>query len=64
MSSTPADLQNFLENDRLQARKTFLQTFWRFFKSRDVLLLFTAFDKEKELVLQQLEWLDSFLPMR
>ncbi|VTR39857.1 DNA polymerase III subunit delta' [Actinobacillus pleuropneumoniae] len=56
----PLICKTFLENDRLQARKTFLQTFWRFFKSRDVLLLFTAFDKEKELVLQQLEWLDSF----
>lgn len=50
----------FLETNRLQARKTFLQTFWRFFKSRDVWLLLSAFEKEKEGALQQLEWLDSF----
>lgn len=50
----------FLENGRLQARKTFMQTFWRFFKSRDVWLLLSAFEKEKEGALQQLEWLDSF----
>ncbi|WP_150538594.1 DNA polymerase III subunit delta' [Actinobacillus vicugnae] len=56
----PLTCKIFLENDRLQARKTFLQTFWRFFKSRDVYLLFSAFDTEKEYVLQQLEWLDSF----
>lgn len=41
-------------------RKTFLQTFWRFYKNRDVVLLFQAFDKEKGNVLQQLEWLESF----
>lgn len=50
----------FLESDRLQARKTFLQTFWRFYKSRDVWLLLSAFDKEKDAALEQLEWLDSF----
>lgn len=49
-----------LESDRLQARKTFLQTFWRFYKSRDVWLLLSAFDKEKAPALEQLEWLDSF----
>lgn len=58
--SRPLICKNFIENDRLSARKTFLQTFWRFYKSRDVMLLFTAFDSEKELILQQLEWLDSF----
>lgn len=56
----PLTCKTFLENGRLQARKHFLQTFWRFFKSRDVFLLFSAFNKEKEDVLQQLEWLDSF----
>lgn len=56
----PLDSKIFLESDRLNQRKTFLQTFWRFFKSRDVFLLFSAFDKEKPQVLQQLEWLDSF----
>lgn len=56
----PLICKTFIENDRLQQRKTFLQTFWRFYKSRDVLLLFQAFDKEKEQVLQQLEWLESF----
>lgn len=56
----PLICKKFLENDRLQQRKSFLQTFWRFYKSRDVMLLFTAFDKEKEDVAEQLEWLDSF----
>lgn len=56
----PLICKNFLETDRLQARKTFLQTFWRFFKSRDVWLLLSAFDKEKEGALEQLEWLGSF----
>ncbi|AUI66831.1 MULTISPECIES: DNA polymerase III subunit delta' [Glaesserella] len=56
----PLICKNFLENDRLPSRKTFLQTFWRFYKSRDVFLLFSAFDKEKDQVLQQLEWLASF----
>ncbi|WP_373818101.1 DNA polymerase III subunit delta' [Glaesserella sp.] len=56
----PLICKTFLENDRLQNRKTFLQTFWRFYKSRDVWLLFSAFDKEKAQVLEQLEWLDSF----
>lgn len=50
----------FLENDRLTARKQFLQTFWKFFKNRDVWPLLSAFEKEKEPALQQLEWLDSF----
>lgn len=54
----PLICKNFLESDRLQARKTLLQTFWRFFKSRDVFLLFSAFDKE--IVFEQLEWLESF----
>ncbi|MFA9500216.1 DNA polymerase III subunit delta' [Mannheimia sp. E30BD] len=58
--SRPLICKTFLENDRLQQRKTFLQTFWRFYKSRDVVLLFQAFDKEKEDILQQLEWLESF----
>lgn len=50
----------FLENDRLPQRKAFLQTFWRFFKSRDVWLLLSAFSQEKNEALQQLEWLESF----
>lgn len=50
----------FLENNRLPQRKTFLQTFWKFFKSRDVWLLLSAFETEKEGVLQQLEWIESF----
>lgn len=58
--SRPLICKNFLENDRLLKRKTFLQTFWRFYKNRDVVLLFQAFDKEKGNVLQQLEWLESF----
>ena len=56
----PLLCKTFLETDRLPSRKTFLQTFWRFYKSRDVFLLFSAFDKEPEQVLQQLEWLGSF----
>lgn len=56
----PLICKTFLETDRLQARKTFLQTFWRFFKNRDLFLLFSAFDKEKADVAQQLEWLESF----
>lgn len=56
----PLHSKIFLENDRLSVRKQFLQTFWRFFKTRDVWLLLSSFDKEKEEVLQQLEWLDSF----
>ncbi|WP_409500569.1 DNA polymerase III subunit delta' [Mannheimia glucosida] len=58
--SRPLICKNFIENDRLQQRKTFLQTFWRFYKSHDVFLLFQAFAQEKELILQQLEWLESF----
>ncbi|MDD0824027.1 DNA polymerase III subunit delta' [Mannheimia sp. AT1] len=58
--SRPLICKTFIKNDRLLQRKTFLQTFWRFYKSRDVMLLFTAFNKEKEEVLQQLEWLESF----
>lgn len=54
----PLISKSLLENDRLSQRKAFLQTFWRFFKSRDVFLLFSAF--EKELVHAQLEWLESF----
>ena len=56
----PLLCKTFLETDRLPSRKHFLQTFWRFYKSRDVFLLFSAFDKEPEHVLQQLEWLESF----
>lgn len=56
----PLLCKTFLETDRLPSRKTFLQTFWRFYKSRDVFLLFSAFDKEPEQVQQQLEWLGSF----
>lgn len=58
--SRPLICKTFIKNDRLLQRKTFLQTFWRFYKGRDVMLLFTAFNKEKEEVLQQLEWLESF----
>lgn len=58
--SRPLICKNFLENNRLPQRKLFLQNFWRFYKNRDVMLLFTAFDKEKECILQQLEWLESF----
>lgn len=54
----PLLCKNFLENDRLSARKAFLQTFWRFFKSRDLFLLFSAFEKEN--ALEQLQWLESF----
>lgn len=58
--SRPLICKTFIKNDRLLQRKTFLQTFWRFYKSRDVMLLFTAFNKEKDEVLQQLEWIESF----
>ncbi|AKO45971.1 DNA polymerase III subunit delta' [[Haemophilus] ducreyi] len=56
----PLICKTFLEKDRLTARKTFLRTFWRFFNNRDVFLLFSQFDKEKALILEQLEWLESF----
>lgn len=56
----PLLCKNLLETDRLSARKKFLQTFWRFSKNRDVWLLFVEFSKEKESVLEQLEWLESF----
>lgn len=56
----PIFCKMFLETDRLQARKTFLQTFWRFFKSHDVWLLLSAFESDRQGVLQQLEWLDGF----
>lgn len=56
----PLECKTFLENDRLSQRKTFFQNFWRFFKSRDVWLIYSAFAKEKEDALQQLEWLESF----
>lgn len=54
----PLICKTFLESNRLSQRKIFLQTFWRFFKSRDVFLLFSAFDKK--IVFEQLEWLESF----
>lgn len=57
----PLFCKNFLENDRLQQRKAFLQNFWRFFKSRDVWLLFAEFSKEKDEILQQLEWIETFI---
>ncbi|QLB20681.1 DNA polymerase III subunit delta' [Vespertiliibacter pulmonis] len=56
----PLISKKLLETNRLPSRRAFLQTFWRFYKSRDVWLLLTAFDKEKEPALEQLEWLDSF----
>ena len=56
----PLICKNFLENDRLPQRKAFLQTFWKFYKSRDVWLLLSAFDKEPEAILEQLDWLGSF----
>ncbi|KAE9536765.1 DNA polymerase III subunit delta' [Ursidibacter arcticus] len=56
----PLICKKFLESDRLQERKTFLQTFWKFYKSGDVWLLFQAFSSEIERQLEQLEWLDSF----
>ncbi|MDG6881713.1 DNA polymerase III subunit delta' [Phocoenobacter uteri] len=56
----PISCKKFLENDRLTQRKAFLQTFWRFYKSKNPLLLFSQFDKEKEDVLEQLDWLSSF----
>lgn len=56
----PLICKTFLETDRLQSRKTFLQTFWRFYKTGDVWLLLNAFEKESEPALEQLEWLASF----
>ncbi|KAE9541492.1 DNA polymerase III subunit delta' [Ursidibacter maritimus] len=56
----PLICKKFLESDRLQERKTFLQTFWKFYKSGDVWLLFQAFSSEIERQCEQLEWLDSF----
>lgn len=53
--------KQFIELDRLTQRKAFFQTFWRFYKSGDLMLLLTTFDKEdKAHTLQQLEWLASF----
>ena len=54
----PLICKTFLENDRLSARKAFLQTFWRFYKNRDPFLLLSQFEKEQ--VETQLEWLESF----
>ncbi len=54
----PLICKSFLENDRLPVRKAFLQTFWQFLKTRDVFLLYSAFDKER--LFEQLEWLESF----
>lgn len=56
----PLSCKIFLESDRLPQRKRFLQTFWLFYKNRDLLLFLKAFDAELDAVLQQLEWLDSF----
>lgn len=56
----PLSCKTFLETDRLPARKAFLQTFWKFYKSRDVWLLLSAFDTESEIAQMQLEWLGSF----
>ncbi|MDP8079173.1 DNA polymerase III subunit delta' [Phocoenobacter skyensis] len=56
----PLFCKKFIESDRLSQRKSFLQTFWRFYKSNNILLLLRAFDKEKEDILEQLDWLASF----
>lgn len=56
----PLNALQFIEQNKLTERKTFLQTFWRFYKSHDLLLLLNAFDKEKSQALQQLDWLSSF----
>ena len=44
----------------MPTRKAFLQTFWKFYKSRDVWLLLSAFEKEAGPILEQLDWLGSF----
>lgn len=56
----PLSALHFIEQDKLAQRKSFLQSFWRFYKSRDLLLLLSAFDKDKNNALQQLDWLASF----
>lgn len=56
----PLCCKKFIESDRLIQRKIFLQQFWRFYKSKNPLLLLNEFDKEKEGVLEQLDWLASF----
>lgn len=56
----PLTSQFFIETDRLPARKTFLQTFWKFYKSGDLWLLLKAFSSEPAEQLEQLEWLASF----
>lgn len=56
----PLICKNFLESDRLPARKAFMQTFWRFYKSRDIALLLKAFATEMPDILAQLEWLETF----
>lgn len=59
--SRPLNAKNCLEKGDLILRKTFLQTFWRFYKSRDVWLLLEIFDKNNsERAQEQLEWLASF----
>lgn len=56
----PLSCKKFIESDRLIQRKTFLQHFWRFYKSNNPLLLLYEFNKEKEDILEQLDWLGSF----
>ncbi|MDP8101969.1 DNA polymerase III subunit delta' [Phocoenobacter atlanticus] len=56
----PLFCKKFIETDRLSQRKTFLQNFWRFYKSKNILLLLKSFDKEKENISEQLDWLSSF----
>ncbi|MBF0785063.1 DNA polymerase III subunit delta' [Muribacter muris] len=56
----PLICKDFLETDRLTQRKTFFQTFWRFYKSRDVWFMLKAFSTDIPQLLTELEWLESF----
>lgn len=56
----PLICKDFLLSDRLTQRKTLVQTFWRFYKSRDIWHLLKTFSAELPQILSELEWLESF----
>lgn len=50
-----------LQQNQLEQRREFLRQFWVFYRRRSPLELFPFFAKEKDMALQQLDWLLAFL---
>ena len=55
------DALTILQNDELTARKNFLRQFWLFFQRRSPLEILPFFDKEKERVFTQFDWILAFV---